>query len=167
MIDWILAQPFGLAVALLTAVACFRSQCTYWLGRGIHAGVIRAAWAQRLQEKHGAKAMDKLERWGWPVLPLAFLTVGFQTAVHLSAGLLAWRWPRYTLASSIGWLAWGTVYAAGGLAVWSVIMGIVSASPVLVVASAKVLACVVLLLVFVRSATLRTRVKTALNTYQA
>jgi membrane protein DedA with SNARE-associated domain len=62
------------------------------------------------------RVVRQLERWGWPVIPVSFLTVGFQTAVQLTAGLLGWRWPRYTLAAVPGWIAWGCVYAAGGLA---------------------------------------------------
>ncbi|MDR0284618.1 MAG: hypothetical protein LBI33_06970, partial [Propionibacteriaceae bacterium] len=116
MIDWVQGQPFVLAAAFLTGVAAVRSQSTYWLGRGIRAGVVRTAWARKIATDKEQRVVRQLEHWGWPVIPVSFLTVGFQTAVQLTAGLLGWRWPRYTLAAIPGWLAWGCVYAAGGLA---------------------------------------------------
>ena len=117
--EWILGQPFLIAAAFLTGVAAFRSQATYWLGRGIRAGVVRGAWAEKLASDKQRRAVDKLERWGWPLIPVSFLTVGFQTAVQLAAGLIGWRWPRYVLAAIPGWILWGCVYAAGGLAVFA------------------------------------------------
>jgi len=119
VIDWILAQPFLVAATLLTVVAAVRSQATYWLGRGIRAGVVRGAWAEKLAADKPRQAIDRLERWGWPVIPASFLTLGFQTAVQLTAGLIGWRWPRYTLAAVPGWILWGCVYAAGGLAAFA------------------------------------------------
>jgi len=119
MMDWITGLPFVVAAAILTGVAAVRSQTTYWLGRGIRAGVVRGAWAQRLASDKQRLVLDRLERWGWPLIPVSFLTLGFQTAVQLTAGLIGWRWPRYTLAAIPGWIAWGCVYAAGGLAAFA------------------------------------------------
>ncbi|MDR2379526.1 MAG: hypothetical protein LBD70_08910 [Bifidobacteriaceae bacterium] len=144
MVEWILAQPFALACGFLTAVACVRSQCTYWLGRAVRAGVLRAAWARRLTSDGAAKARDKLERWGWPAIPVSFLTVGFQTAVNLSAGLIGWRWWRYTLAAVPGWIMWGSVYAAGGLAVFAAFASVAQRSPVLAAAIVQTLVVIVL-----------------------
>ncbi|MDR1187951.1 MAG: hypothetical protein LBK95_10945 [Bifidobacteriaceae bacterium] len=134
MIDWILSKPFVLAFGFLTAVACVRSQCTYWVGRAVRAGVLKAAWAKRMTGEGAERARDKLERWGWPVIPVSFLTVGFQTAVNMSAGLIGWRWWRYTLAAVPGWMMWGSVYAAGGLAVFAGIARVAQDSPVLAAA---------------------------------
>jgi membrane protein DedA with SNARE-associated domain len=163
VIEWILAQPFVFAAALLALVACFRSQGTYWLGRGIRAGVIRAKWAQRFQEEKATAAVARLEKYGWPAIPLSFLTVGFQTAVHLSAGLIGWRWPRYTLAASIGWVLWGVVYAAGGLAVFAGLFALAQASPMAAVGVIKLVIIAVLALTLWRSAPLRDRLTKSLN----
>jgi membrane protein DedA with SNARE-associated domain len=133
VIDWMLAQPFWAAAALLTAVAAVRSQCTYLLGRGLRRGLVKAQWAQRMAAR-AAGAETRLERYGWPAIPLSFLTVGLQTAVNLAAGLVGWRWGRYTLAAVPGWLAWGLAYAAGGLAIWAGIGVLWDRSPVLVAA---------------------------------
>ena len=123
MLDWITAQPFLVAAGFLTLVAGVRSQCTYWLGRGIRAGVIKTAWAKKLASDKEQLVVAKLERWGWPIIPVSFLTIGLQTAVQLTAGLIGWRWPRYTLAAMPGWVLWGCVYAAGGLAA---VMGVIA-----------------------------------------
>ena len=116
MLSWVEGQPFLIAAGFLTLVAGVRSQATYWVGRGIHAGAIRTKWAQKMASDKGTRAVALLERWGWPIIPLSFLTVGLQTAVQAAAGLVGWRWLPYTLAAIPGWLIWGCVYAAGGLA---------------------------------------------------
>lgn len=59
-----------------------------------------------------------IQRIGWPIIPLSFLTVGFQTAVQFGAGLTNWSWFRYTLAALPGYLAWGFIYAIGGLSLF-------------------------------------------------
>jgi membrane protein DedA with SNARE-associated domain len=163
VVDWILSQPFILAVAMLTLVAAVRSQCTYWLGRAVRAGVVRGARAERLRSAKANLAIARLEKWGWPLIPASFLTVGFQTATHLSAGLVGWRWPRYTAAAAIGWVLWGTVYAAGGLAVFAAIAAFATDSPMLAVAIFKVAAIAALIIVFTKSKRLRESVMRALN----
>jgi membrane protein DedA with SNARE-associated domain len=143
-------QPFAVAFLCLTAVAAVRSQCTYWLGRGVRAGVLRSPWARRLSAEGALKARDKLERWGWPLIPASFLTVGFQTAVNLSAGLIGWRWTRYTLAAVPGWLIWGAVYAAGGLALFAGVGALAAASPWLAVATIQTLVVAAVVAVYLR-----------------
>ncbi|MDR1634874.1 MAG: VTT domain-containing protein [Bifidobacteriaceae bacterium] len=147
MVDWILEKPFAVAFIFLTAVACVRSQCTYWLGRAVRSGLVRAAWAKRMTSEGAERARDKLERFGWPVIPISFLTVGFQTAVNLSAGVIGWRWWRYTLAAIPGWLMWGSVYAAGGLAVFAGLAQVAQSSPVLAAAIVQTVIVTVLSIV--------------------
>ncbi|MDR2895708.1 MAG: hypothetical protein LBV30_03505 [Propionibacteriaceae bacterium] len=143
MIEWILARPLHEAVLFLTGVAAVRSQSTYWLGRGIHAGVIRTRWAKGWSGERSQVARAKLERWGWPLIPLSFLTIGFQTAVNLTSGLIAWHWLRYTLAASIGWLAWGLIYACGGLAIFNGLVALAQHSPWLAASALLALALLI------------------------
>lgn len=124
-----MAQPFWIAVVALTAVAAVRSQCTYWLGRAVRAGVLRGKWAQRFDNDRVNGAIAKLERWGWPLIPLSFFTVGFQTAVNMAAGLVGWSWLKYTLAAIPGWIGWGLAYSAGGLALFAGAFALVARSP--------------------------------------
>ncbi|MDR1393722.1 MAG: hypothetical protein LBJ62_07135 [Bifidobacteriaceae bacterium] len=149
MVDWIRSQPFIVACLFLTCVAGVRSQCTYWLGRAVRAGLVRSAWAKRIASQAALRARDKLERWGWPMIPVSFLTVGLQTAVNLSAGLIGWRWPKYTLAAVPGWIMWGVVYAAGGLALFAGIAAIWAAAPWLAVATVQTLVVLVVAAVYI------------------
>jgi membrane protein DedA with SNARE-associated domain len=116
LINWILQLPFGLAALFLTLVATVRAQTTYWLGRAVAAGLGRTRLGGWLERDAVVRARAALERWGWPIIPLSFLTIGFQTAVNFSAGAVGWRWWRYSLAALPGYVMWGCVYAAGGLA---------------------------------------------------
>ncbi|MDR1808103.1 MAG: hypothetical protein LBR33_09365 [Propionibacteriaceae bacterium] len=129
MIDWILSLPFVVAWLALTVIVAGRSQGTYWLGRGVRAGVIKSKRATKLAGESATKATRSLERWGWPIIPLSFLTVGFQTAVNFTAGLIGWRWGRYTLAAIPGWIVWGAVYSAGGLAAFAGLTTLARRSP--------------------------------------
>ena len=147
MMDWIMGQPFVIAAAFLTGVAGFRSQATYWLGRAIRAGVVRGAWAEKLASDKQRRVVDRLERWGWPLIPLSFMTLGFQTAVQLTAGLIGWRWPRYTLAAIPGWILWGCVYAAGGLAAFVGLVALARQSWWLAAAVVLVSAAVIVIVV--------------------
>jgi len=150
MVSWILGQPFWIAAIALTAVAAVRSQSTYWVGRAVRAGLLRGKWAQRLQSDRINNAIARLERWGWPLIPLSFFTVGFQTAVNLAAGLIGWRWLKYTLAAIPGWIAWGIVYATGGLAIFAGLWALVTRSPWLAGAVVAAVAVAIWLVVWRR-----------------
>ncbi len=150
MMDWILSQPFWLAAAFLTCVAAFRSQATYWLGRGIRAGVVKTQWARRFETEKSQRVINALQKWGWPLIPVSFLTIGFQTSVQLTAGLIGWRWPRYTLAAAIGWILWGCAYAAGGLAIFLGLVALAARSWWLVLLAVLVVAAVIVAVVLTR-----------------
>lgn len=103
--------------------ALARSQALHWLGRGVAAGVLRTRWSDRLDHPRVHRATSTLERWGMPIVPAAFLTVGLQSAVFSATGLLRIGWLRFTLWSIPGALVWaalwggvGTTLAAGALA---------------------------------------------------
>ncbi|WP_188037578.1 DedA family protein [Actinotalea sp. JY-7885] len=116
MPEWLEGWPFLPVYLFFVGGAAVRSQATYWVGRGITAGVLRSRWAHRLENPQIERATRLIERWGMPVVPLSFLTVGLQSAVHLSAGVLRLAWPRYTLWAFPGYLAWALVWAGGGMA---------------------------------------------------
>lgn len=111
--------PFGFVVAGLFVVVFFRAQLTYWLGRGLAAGTIKAGVAGRLSRKVSGPAFDRaltyLHRWGPLAVTLCFLTVGIQTMVNLAAGLGRMPFGRYTLAMLPGCAAWALIYATIGL----------------------------------------------------
>lgn len=117
MLDWLANLPLWQATVFLFIVVFFRAQMTFWLGKLMHKGFIKSRIKKNkdhhLEEKKAG--ILALEKYGWPVIPLSFLTVGFQTFVQLAAGLLNWNWFKYTLVAIPGYLAWGFIYAFGGL----------------------------------------------------
>jgi membrane protein DedA with SNARE-associated domain len=114
--------PFAWIYVFFVAGVALRSQSLYWLGRGVTAGAVRTRWAVLLEGARTQRAVGTIERWGMPVVPLSFLTVGLQSAVHGACGLLRLRWLRYTLWSVPGWLVWALVWAGGGTAaLWAAV----------------------------------------------
>ncbi len=94
--------------------ALARSQAMYWLGRGVAEGVLRTRWSDRLDHPRVHRATVTIERWGMPIVPVAFLTVGFQSAVFSATGLLRIGWLRFTAWSIPGALVWAALWGAGG-----------------------------------------------------
>jgi len=107
-------QPFWIVYFTLLGVILCRAQATYWIGRGLGAGVTRSRVGARLGPRLDA-ARRRIDRYGAPVVTLSFCTVGVQTAVNLSAGAMRMRFPRYLAAMFVGCLIWA------GL--WGVIIG--------------------------------------------
>lgn len=109
--SWLQGWHVGWVYAFFVLGAALRSQSLYWLGRGITAGVVRTRWRHLLEGERTRRAVAAVERWGMPIVPLSFLTVGFQSAVHGACGLLGLRWLRYTLWAVPGWLVWALVWS--------------------------------------------------------
>ncbi|MFD3686571.1 DedA family protein [Nocardiopsis sp. NPDC058631] len=107
-------QPFWVVYFTLLGVILCRAQATYWIGRGLGAGVTRSRMGARLGPRLDT-ARRRIDRYGAPVVTLSFCTVGVQTAVNLSAGAMRMRFPRYLAAMFVGCLIWA------GL--WGVIIG--------------------------------------------
>jgi membrane protein DedA with SNARE-associated domain len=112
--SWLESWPFVWLYLFFVLGAALRSQALYWLGRGAATGALRTRWAGRLEGPRVQRAVRLIERWGMPVVPLSFLTVGLQSAVHGASGLLRLHWLRYTLWSVPGWLVWALVWTGGG-----------------------------------------------------
>lgn len=131
MPSWMAGWPVGAVLGFFLAGALARTQALYWLGRGVAAGVLRTRWAERLDAKQVARATGAIERWGMPVVPLAFLTVGFQSAVMTTAGLLRVGWLRFTLWSVPGAVVWAVVWGGGGMAAAAGVVAVARESPAL------------------------------------
>jgi len=136
MQDWPVLGVF--LFFLFGAVA--RSQAIYWVGRGVTAGVLRSRWGDRLDSSQVRRATTTFERWGMPVVPLAFLTVGFQSAVFASVGLLRVHWLRFTLWTIPGCLVWAALWGGSGLAVVAAGVALARRSPWALVAAMLVVA---------------------------
>lgn len=142
MVDWPVLAVFGFF--LFGAVA--RSQAIYWLGRGVTAGVLHSRWKERAESAQVRRATITVERWGMPIVPAAFLTVGFQSAVFLAVGALRVGWLRFTLWSLPGCVVWAALWGGGGLAALAGARELARRSPLLLVAVLLVVGAVVTVL---------------------
>jgi membrane protein DedA with SNARE-associated domain len=112
VMDEIRSWPFLWAWLVLFAIVLLRAGATYGLGRLVAAGVVtRWAPGERVQ-----RAVDRVHRWGPPVVALSFLTVGAQSAVNAAAGLARMPVPRYLLGLVPGAAIWATVWSTVGFA---------------------------------------------------
>lgn len=112
-------QPFWIIYATLLVVILLRAPATYWIGRGLGAGMLRSRIGERLGPRLD-QAKDRIDRYGAPVVTLSFFTVGMQTAINFSAGVVRMAFPRYFAAAFVGGLAWAGIWG-------SVISGLVGA----------------------------------------
>lgn len=160
---WWETAPFWVALLGLSAIGLARGQATYWIARFVTEQTLRRvhpsegwqagvhAW---LQGEGLARGRRSIERWGLVVVPLSYLTVGFQTLVLAAAGVLRIGWVRFTLAQLPGALAWGLIYATIGFAVWEAALLAAAGSPW---ALAGIVAVLVVVFATVVSRRVRTR----------
>ena len=111
--DW----PVWVVFVVLWLGAFVRGTATYWVGRGVRAGGGRSRWADRLDRPGVRRAEGWVRRFGAPAVTLGFLTVGVQTAINASAGMLRMPQRRFLPAVSLGAVLWATVYTTVGFAV--------------------------------------------------
>ncbi len=132
--DW----PFGPVFAGLFVIAMLRGQLLYWIGRVVTQAALdhthpTKGWRARTHRwltGGGADAgIDTIRSWGLVMVPLSYLTIGFQSVVQAGAGVLripAWR---YAAAQVPGALAWGAIYTTFGFVTWAAIGSAVGRSP--------------------------------------
>lgn len=155
------AQDGPLLIGFLFVVVFSRAQGTYWLGRAVPAGLIKAkemrgpigAVSRWLHGPTPRKGTRILERWGILVIPLCFLTVGLQTAVLAGAGLVQMRWGKFTLAMLPGAIAWAFLYGLGMLALWVAAVGAIAGSPWSLLAAAALAALIAIIYALKRHST--------------
>ncbi|SMO43710.1 membrane protein DedA, SNARE-associated domain [Propioniciclava tarda] len=156
-------QPtaFWIALAGLFAIAMLRGQGTYWLARLVAHGSTRvtensrpwrlrvAAW---LDGPRVAVGRRLLGRWGLPLITICYLTVGLQTIILASAGLLRVGWVRFTLAQLPGAIAWAWIYSTIGIAAFEALLGAAISSPLGIAVIAAVAVVVIATIVVRRRA---------------
>lgn len=92
-----------------------RAGGTYLLGRAVRNGAARIRATRKiLASSVYQRAERTIDQWGAPAVAISFLTIGFQTAVNLAAGVIRMRWFRYLPALLIGGALWATIYTTIG-----------------------------------------------------
>ncbi|WP_109471192.1 DedA family protein [Ornithinimicrobium cavernae] len=136
--DQLLDGPFWIALGVLTLGAMARGQATYWIARVVTEQALarthpvegwRAGVHDWLQGEGPQRGREAIEKWGLVMIPLCYLTIGFQTLVIAAAGMLRIRWLLFTLVQVPGALAWGLIYATIGFAVWGAALAAIAGSP--------------------------------------
>ncbi|WP_278360447.1 DedA family protein [Thermobifida fusca] len=141
--EFLEGRPFWVVYLSLLGIVFARAQATYWLGRGLGAGVYRSRLGQRIGPRL-EHAENLINRYGPPAVTLSFLTIGIQTAVNLTSGAMRMRFVRYLIAMFVGCLAWAAIYSLGGMAVLAAWWGLFLHSPwAATAAAAAVIAAVV------------------------
>lgn len=115
--DWLRDAPFGWAYLFLFLLSMARANTTYWIGRGVVAGVSHSRFEHFLEGPIYLRARRFMARWGILAVPMSFMTVGIQTAVNASAGISRMPLVRYLPAVIVGCLLWALIYATVGMAV--------------------------------------------------
>jgi len=114
MLETLADLPFWQAFVALWAIVMARSNATYWVGRGAWAGWRRHR--PRPEQAGRARAEALIRTFGPVTVTLSYLTVGIQTTIHLTAGLLRMPQRYYLPAAVVGSMAWAALYATIGLA---------------------------------------------------
>lgn len=125
--------PFPLVVAGLFAIVMLRANATYWLGRLGSAGARRTRLARLMDSPAYARAAERVDRYGPPVVAVSFLTIGFQTLANLAAGVTGMKLRHYLPAVTLGCVAWAFLYATLGVVGVDVLADLWALSPALTV----------------------------------
>ncbi|WP_046468099.1 DedA family protein [Allosalinactinospora lopnorensis] len=132
-------QSFLVVYSTLFGIVFLRTQATYWIGRGVGAGLERSRYAERLGERL-RRAQKLINRFGPPAVTVSYVTWGVQTAVHFAAGAMRMHFVRYLVAMLPGCALWAAIYSLGGMAVLGVWWNLFVHSPCVAVAAAVLLA---------------------------
>ncbi len=115
--SWVEGWPVWLVFGVLWLGAFARGNATYWVGRGVRAGGGRSRFSEQLDRPIVRRAEGWVQRFGAPAVALGFLTVGVQTAINASAGMLRMPQRRFLPAVTVGALLWALVYTTVGFTV--------------------------------------------------
>ena len=106
--------PFGVVVVGLFVIVMFRANGTYWLGRLAARGAHRTRLSVIMDSPSYTLAVERINRWGAPVVTVSFLTVGVQTLVMIASGATKMPLRRFLPAVTAGSVIWAFIYATVG-----------------------------------------------------
>ena len=105
------------AYVFLVVVVHLRAGGTYALGRLARRAGDHSRLSGLLSRPMVRRSEQVVGRFGPPAVSASFLTVGFQSAMNLTAGFLRMPLRYYLPALSVGSLIWAAMYLSVGLAV--------------------------------------------------
>ncbi len=129
MFEWIDSLPLVPAIGILLVIIYARAGGTYLVGRTATRIAERGRTRSVADSVRVQRAIQAVHRYGAPVVALSFLTIGFQTACNLAAGVVRMPLRAYLPALLIGGFAWAVIYATVGLAAFSLWWRVALANP--------------------------------------
>ena len=126
MEDLVQGWPVWVVLVVLWVGAFARGTATYWVGRGVRAGGARSRWAAHLDRRVVRRAEGWVLRFGPIAVTLGFLTVGVQTAINASAGMLRMPQRRFLPAVTLGAALWSVLYTTVGFTIVDAWLGALS-----------------------------------------
>lgn len=137
MTEFFSTGPFLLVYITLLFIVFCRAQATYWIGyyvtTRLKTNVPEDGWRRRFydwsEQDSVTAGIDTIHRRGWIIIPLSFLTVGFQSIIQFAAGLIKFTPIRYTAAMFPGCMAWALIYSTIGFSVWGAVIAAFAGSP--------------------------------------
>ena len=136
LIEEIREWPIALGWITLYCIVFLRAGATYGLGRAAAAGYLR----NKQPKENTSSAVEFLNKWGPLAITASFLTVGVQSAINFSAGLILMPVRRYLLGLIPGAALWATIWLTAGL---SAIVAVLAGPPWLIAGLIVVVAAVV------------------------
>lgn len=131
--------PFPIIVGALFVIVMARANATYWVGRFLNRGASHTRARALLESPGYQRAVDRLHRWGAPVVTFSFLTVGVQTMINLAAGATRMPLRRYLPAVSVGCVIWALIYGTVGFIGFQALALLWERAPILTVVIAVLL----------------------------
>lgn len=125
--------PFWAIATGLFLIVMARANGTYWLGRLAARGARRTRIAHAMRSAAYERAVERVTRWGAPVVTVSFVTVGLQTLVLLAAGALRMPLRRFLPAVVAGSIVWALLYATVGFVGFEAVGRLWAHSPALTV----------------------------------
>jgi membrane protein DedA with SNARE-associated domain len=107
---WVDSHGWWAVFLFLFVIVFLRAQGSHWLGRLAVAGAAHTRLRRYVDGPVMQRAHAYLEKWGPIGVPLSFLTVGFQTAVQVAAGVGRMSFALYTVVMIPGCVAWAALY---------------------------------------------------------
>lgn len=125
MREFVEGLPWWLAFVVLFLAAEARGNAIHFLGRGVRAGGDRTRLHRWLSGPATVAAERLVRRLGPPAVTLGHLTVGLQSAITATSGMLRMPQSHFQPALALGAALWAGIYTTVGFAVADTLVGLV------------------------------------------
>lgn len=138
MPDFLAGYPLHIIFIILAIAVWIRGHVVYSVFRAATEFTLKhskpknpflAKIHKKLSDGSADYGVRIIQKWGLIAVPLAYLTIGIQTAVLGGAGVLKINRLKFGLAQIPGCLAWSAIYSTIGFTLWALMFKQAAASP--------------------------------------